>query len=166
MIQYRPAIPQDMSYMRDMDLKCHEQAPCSDEWWTLAMKNPNVGTTIVTSRHVPIGMSLWEKRLTKLPDITAKANCFLIHKLCVRPGFRNLGFAHKLLAHCHEEARRSRVKFLTMEIPSYLCCPNEDGDISLWLNKLGFRATMVLDRQVKLYGEEHDLYLFVFEVKP
>lgn len=165
MITYREARPNDLAQLRSLDLKCHEQTPSTDDWWKQIAENTHSGVCVSCKNQVPVGMIVWERQAFQVPDRKAKTTTLHLHKLCVRPEYRNNQIGQRLLAYAHEEARRTGCPYMTISVPEYKCQPGEEDDVSEWLNKLGFNATMILPVKISLYGKEYDQFLFVFEVK-
>lgn len=167
MIHYREASSNDLTHLRDIDLKCHEQPPADQAWWAQIAENPQSGCMVACKSHVPIGMIVWERQAFRLPEFKAKVTTLHFHKLCVRKEFRNQRIGQKLLAYAHEEARRLGCPYMSMSIPEYRCLPDTDpdADVSCWLNRLGFNATIILPTKVHMYGKEYDQYMFVYKVK-
>lgn len=165
MIHYRPATNADSTHLRDLDLKCHEQPPSPMGWWRETSENPQAKCLVACKSHVPIGMAVWERQAFKLPENNGKVTTQHFHKICVRSEFRRQGIAKRMLAHAHEEARQAGCPYMSMTVPEYRCDPNSPDDVSEWLKKLEFKATMILPFKVKMYGLEYDQYLFVFKVK-
>ncbi len=165
MIHFRPASNNDLAHLYDIDLKCHEQSPADSEWWRQIAENPQAGGVVALKRQVPIGMLIYERQAFRLPKFKAKVTTLHIHKLCVHPLHQNQYVGQKLLAHGHEEARKKGCPYMTISVPEYQCQPSAEDDVSKWLNKLGFKAVMILPTKVYLYGQEFDQYLFVFQVK-
>lgn len=165
MIHYRVAANTDLTDLQNLDLKCYEQEPASQEWWTNIAENPQSGCIVACKNQVPIGMVVWERQAFKLPGFKAKVTTLHVHKICVRKEFRNEGIGKHLLAHAHEESRKKGCPYMTMCVPEYKCEPGQPDDISGWLNKLGFKATIILPAKVYLYGKKYDQFLFVYDVK-
>ncbi len=167
MIHFRAASNNDLTYLRDIDLKCYEQAPADLKWWGQIAENPQSGCVVACKSQVPIGMLVYERQAFRLPGFKAKLTTLHIHKLCVHPLHRKQQIGQKLLAHSHEEARKKGCPYMTISIPEYRCKPDSDtsADVSKWLNKLGFKAAIILPTKIHLYGQEFDQYLFVFQVK-
>lgn len=165
MIHYRPAQEKDLLHLRDLDLKCYEESPATNQWWDEVSQSEYTGCIVCCKSHVPIGMVVWERQAFKLPEFEGKVTTLHIHKLCIRKEFRGNKLGQSLLAHVHEEARKKGTPYMSTAIPEYLCIPDEPDDVSEWLNKLGFKAVLVLPAKVRLYGREYDQYLFVFKVK-
>lgn len=166
MITYRKATSADLTHLRDLDLKCHEQEPADQKWWAAIAENPQSGCVVGCKSQVPISMIVFEKQVFRLPDFQQKEATLHIHKLCVRKEFRKQKSGQKLLAHAHEEAKKRSCPYMSMSVPEYRCKPETDpeNDVSAWLNKLGFKATIILPTKVNLYGQEFDQYLFVYKV--
>lgn len=165
MIHYRSAIQADLSILCDLDLKCHERAPETNEWWTQIAANPQADCFVACKSRVTIGMIVWEKQAFRLPEFKTKQTTLHIHKICVRTEFRGQKIAQRLLAQAHEEARKKGCLYMTMSVPEYLCIPGQPDNVSDWLNKLQFKASIILPEKVDLYGIAYDQFLFVHKMK-
>ena len=165
MITYRAATNNDLSYLCDLDLKCHEQSPADKAWWGQISENQQAGCVVACKSHVPIGMCVWERQAFKLPEFETKRETFHIHKICVRKEFRNQGIGRNQIAYVHEAAKKRSCAFISIAVPEYRCNKKEPDDVSEWLAKLNFQAKIILPTKVNLYGCEYDQYLFVFKVK-
>lgn len=163
-IHYRPALRHDLTYMKDLDLKCHEQPPADNKWWEYISNNAQTGCVLACKSQVPIGMCVWERQAFKLPDFKSKEVTLHIYKVCVRPEFRKQGIGRYLIAHAHEEANKLDCAYMSISVPEYLCTPSNEGDISGWLAKLKFKATIILPAKIQLYGESYDQFLFIYRV--
>jgi ribosomal protein S18 acetylase RimI-like enzyme len=163
MIHYREANNSDLIYLRDIDLKCHEQEPADSNWWKQIASNPQAHCVLACKSQVPIGLLVLERQLFREPIRATTAH---IHKLCVRPEFRHQGTGQRLLAHGHEFAKMKKCEYMTVSVPEYKCRPESDkeNDVSRWLNNLGFKATYILPTKLLLYGREFDQFLFTFQV--
>jgi len=166
MIHYRPATVKDLSYLRDLDLKCHEQIPSSHRWWAKIEQNLESGCYIGCKSHVPIAMAVWERKSFRLPDFERVHITLHLHKLCVRKEFRNKHIGRRLIAHAHEEAKRLQCGYLSISVPEYMCGEKaEHGNVAAWLNQLGFKATIILPTKVHMYGQSFDQFLFIYKVQ-
>jgi ribosomal protein S18 acetylase RimI-like enzyme len=165
MITYRLAHNSDLIDLCNLDLKCYEQPPATQEWWMQIFESPQFGCIVACKNQVPIGMIVWGREAFKLPNFKAKVTTLHIHKICVYKEFRKKSIGKHLLAHVHEKAQREGIPYMTMCVPEYKCEPGTPDDISGWLNKLGFKATIILPLKVPLYGKDYDQFLFVYEVK-
>jgi GNAT superfamily N-acetyltransferase len=166
MMHYRKATNQDLPYLYNIDLKCHEQPPANQMWWGKIAENTKAGCTVACKSQVPIGMIVWQQQVFTKPGDKTKTRTLHIPKLCVRKEFRGGGIGQRLLAYGHEEARGVDCPYMSMAIPSYRCLPESrpDDDVSKWLGKLGFGAMLVLPTKISMYGEDYEQYLFTFEV--
>ena len=166
MIHYRAATNKDLTHLRDIDLKCHEQMVSTHSWWSEIEQNPESGCVVVCKTHVPVGMIVWERQAFKLPNFDSKQTTLHIHKLCVRKEFRNNKCGQKLLGYGYEEAVRLECPYMSISVPEYRCGKSaEHGDLGAWLNKQGFNATIILPTKIQMYGQDFDQFLFVYEVK-
>lgn len=164
MIHFRNAIDSDMTHIRDIDLKCHEQLPADEKWWLSIAVNKQAGCTVGCKSQVPVGMLVFEKQIFKLSFFTEHLPTLHLHKLCVRKEFRSQMIGQKLMSLGYDQALKNSCQYMTMSIPEYRCCPGKEADVSGWLMALGFRATSILPTKLSLWGQEFDQFLFCFKV--
>lgn len=165
MIHYRTAVNPDLAHLRDLDLKCHEESPQSAEWWAEMSENPNATCHVGCKSHVPVSMIVWEQQSFRLPSFSEKRSTIHIHKICVRKEFRKQRIASRLLAYAHEYARANSCPYMSVSVPEYRCNPDSPDDVSGWLKKLKFKASIILPEKISLYGCKYDRFLFIYEMK-
>lgn len=164
-IRYRPLDINDIDYVCDLDLKCHEQSPEPKKWWHVIINNPQCGCMVACDKKVPVGLVAWEKQAFKLKDFPSKQLTLHIHKICVRQEYRLRGISKQLLAYAFERARVMQCPFMSMCIPEYkVGKPGGEGDITGWVESIQFKSTIILPLKIDMYGQQFDKYLFTMKV--
>lgn len=150
MIEFRASTQDDAHYLLDIDLKCFDLAWTPDDWREASEK---CFATVATSKKTPIAMAVFWRS----PD-----NDIEILRLGVKPEFRRSGIARQLIRNCMTYARECNAFEIRMLLPESRLCPGEPDDLSVWLRKTGFRATLPLHKDAfTFYGRSEDGVAFV-----
>jgi len=142
--EMRPSEARDAHYLIDIDTKCFFYAWTPEEWRQVSQE---CLATVVTFNGEPIAMAVFGKN----PDGDVE-----IVKVAVKQAFRLRGVSRRLIYNCALYAREIGAAALVMLIPEYRLRPGDPDDLSVWLGKLGFRATTIFRKEFHAYGRDED----------
>jgi ribosomal protein S18 acetylase RimI-like enzyme len=163
--QFRPSNANDIPYLKKLDLVCHEEEPASRKWWEDFLANPQGEIIVAAQEGSPVAVIVWQLQVEKIPGEQNRVKVLHVNKICVHPEYRHQGVGRYLMAHAHEYAAQKRCSYISISAPEYYCQPGDPYDVSVWLNKLGFKSTIILPHKVHIYGKLWDQFLFVYDMK-
>lgn len=142
--------PNDVNYLRDIDLKSFE-APWSDEQWTDLGLQGSTAISVATNYGTPVGFGVFriEQR-----DVVAL-------KIAVKPVARRQGVSRRLLDAGRQFAKENQAEWLRITVPESTIYP---GPYSLqpWLEASGFKAiTPFLKNHFTVMGQPEDGVSFI-----
>jgi len=146
--------PDDVNKLRDLDMKCYPY-PQDMDFWRAVSQDENTTIIILEVVHQAAGFAVWSyggKEAT-------------IHKLGVHPKYRRKGLGRLLVAACYRHVKDRGCDTISLVIPHIHCCPGDEDDVSVFLNKTGFTATgkVLTDFRI-MYGSKVDGYIFARKI--
>lgn len=149
MIQVRPTTERDAHYLLDIDIKCFDYAWLPDDWRAAAK---DALACVATWNETPVGMVIFSYN---------NYGGVEIEKIAVKAPYRHHGIARRLLYNCALYAKEIGALELLMVVPESRLRPGDPDDISAWLLKLGFRASLpLLKNWFVFYGKPEDGVVF------
>jgi N-acetylglutamate synthase-like GNAT family acetyltransferase len=86
-------------------------------------------------------------------------------KVGILPSFRGQGLGQMIFTKCEAEAQWSNLKKVFVWLPDLHCNPGDPDDVSVFVNKCGYRATgQCREAPYKMYGKPFELYRFEKEL--
>lgn len=131
----RGAIPNDINFLIDIDLKGGDQPYLSSQWREIS-ENPSKYIVVAVVEGVAVAFIVFE-------NIELDPNSYIyIHKLIVKEDYRGLYIGNHLLEYCYDYSfeHHSSDRFLITLPESFSLSSNGDF-INSWLKRQGFKAT-------------------------
>lgn len=147
--QTRHARPEDQVYILDLDLKCFESAWSHDSW---AYAGQHYVIKLATFYGTPIGFATYVYNTEK--------NVIQFPKVGVKRAFRNKGVGSRLVFEALQFCKQVRAQHVETLVPESLLRPGESQDASVWLSKLGWKATGIERDFFPCMGQREDAVRF------
>jgi len=118
----------DLHYLYDIDLKCFDDNLTLDEWREY-LGDAGHEILVCMLDDLPVGFVVWH------------VNDLL--RLAVKPACSYLGLGTRLLRAVENILIKRGMRYMSINVPESLCCPDQSLDASGWLLKRGFKATSI-----------------------
>lgn len=159
--------PNDINHLRDLDIKCYPYPLEMQDWHKLvngAGKKSEARVIIVEWNGTPIGFAVWNYEQIERKDKqgqTETLDVAYVVRLGVAPAYRRRNVGMLLRDTVLIDARKKSLDVVRMTVPDLHCNPGDPDDVSVWLNRMGFRATgEIKERFMVMYGDWREGYIF------
>lgn len=148
--------PNDISQLRDLDLKCFQYPFSMAQWQHFIQgsgKKNEPKVILVEVVKSAVGYAMWE--------IDTEANVLSLLRIGVLPPFRRKKLGSTLFMAVIKDAQRNQLDKIRCVVPDIHCVPNDPDNVSGFLLANGLSATgeIVYDA-FQMYGSNFDGYVF------
>jgi GNAT superfamily N-acetyltransferase len=152
--------PTDINALKDLDLKSYHYPLELDQWQERihGSGKPDESKIVVTEVYnKPVAYAMW--------NVDKEHNGIHLERLGVLPNFRLNGLGRRLALRCLQEGYDQFCEEVRTIVPSVHCRPGEPDDVSVFLNKCGFKPNgQIVHDMRKMYGKTVDGYIFVRQI--
>lgn len=148
--------PTDIGVLTNLDTKAYHY-PLALEAWQEAVKGSGkkgeARIVVAELGKKAVAYGMW--------SIDTKKNEVVLDRLGVLPEYRLSGLGKLFILACMEFANKEMCDTIKITVPDLHCQPEDPDDVSVFLNRMGFKTTgKCIDDWKIMYGEMREGYEF------